>query len=178
MNKFLFPTFILFAIFSMPSVATETVAKPIDTDPEPKHPGEKGKQTLLGIDSDADGVRDDVEIWINKRTANITNQEIYNLRIGLKNIARLIQKNFVVKDDLRASRDLKLQTLDAFGCISDLSPTEKFFNDIESDLASVIFNTRERIEADFKTKSSLAGYAYEVVLRPKYSSCKLKLRFK
>jgi head-tail adaptor len=39
-------------------------------------PGEEGKKTLLGIDSDKDGVRDDVQIWINQqysKSSNINN---------------------------------------------------------------------------------------------------------
>ena len=32
----------------------------------PPHPGEEGKQTVIGIDSDGDGVRDDIQIAIAK----------------------------------------------------------------------------------------------------------------
>lgn len=42
-----------------------------DGDPEPKYP-ENPDETLQGVDADNDGVRDDVEIWINEnfKTAN------------------------------------------------------------------------------------------------------------
>jgi len=36
----------------------------IHDEPVPPDPGEAGKQTLEGIDSDGDGVRDDVQRWI------------------------------------------------------------------------------------------------------------------
>lgn len=53
-------------------------------DPVPRHPGEEGNKTLLGIDSDNDGVRDDVEIWINERFSNTPTLDLYNYRMALK----------------------------------------------------------------------------------------------
>lgn len=52
-------------------------------DPEPPHPGEIGKKTLLGVDTDRDGVRDDIEIWLNDRysnTAKIDNSFVLKAR--------------------------------------------------------------------------------------------------
>lgn len=44
-------------------------------DPEPKDPGEAGIKTLLGIDSDGDGVRDDIEIYLNRVLSNTKNKD-------------------------------------------------------------------------------------------------------
>jgi hypothetical protein len=46
------------------SAQSATVIVDVDPIPLPPDPGEAGKQTLVGIDSDNDSVRDDVQRWI------------------------------------------------------------------------------------------------------------------
>ncbi|MBI2521193.1 MAG: hypothetical protein HYV97_12270 [Bdellovibrio sp.] len=53
-----------------------------DGDPEPVWPGSKNHDTLEGIDSDNDGIRDDVEIWINEEHKD------RNSRLALKQYAK------------------------------------------------------------------------------------------
>lgn len=145
-------------------------------DPEPKHPGELSKKSLIGIDSDGDGVRDDIEIWINNRTTNSSSRDMYNIRMSLKEAAKIIQKNLLAKENKEASRQLKLQMFEAFECLLDLSNSKNEFNRFESDFAYEFFNTKERIEAEVKTRSSLAGYAQEIISKPKFSTCSFKLK--
>lgn len=47
-----------------PSAVSTIVSMDVDPFILPPDPGEAGKQTLAGIDSDSDGVRDDVQRWI------------------------------------------------------------------------------------------------------------------
>lgn len=68
-------------------------------DPEPKDPGEAGKMTLLGGDSDGDGVRDDVEIWLNRTFSN-TPQKSYTQELSA---AKIYSKN--ISDSLRMKSD-------------------------------------------------------------------------
>lgn len=50
--------------FNIPETSGEEV---FDGDPEPKRPPiEEAMEGVFGVDSDNDGVRDDVEIWINR----------------------------------------------------------------------------------------------------------------
>jgi len=53
--------------------------------PEVEDPGELGDSTLLGIDSDGDGVRDDVQRWINFESKD---------NIALKSVLRKYAQNW------------------------------------------------------------------------------------
>ncbi len=53
-----------------------------DGDPEPVWPGSKNDDTLEGIDADHDGLRDDVEIWINEEMKD------RNTRLAYKQYAK------------------------------------------------------------------------------------------
>ena len=145
-------------------------------DPEPKHPGEMGKKTLMGIDSDSDGVRDDIEIWINNTTSNLKNRDMYNLRVALKRIAIKIQKNMASKDSPAESLRLMLDTFDSVDCLKDLSKSREEYKTFSQNIKFEFFNTEERIKADFKMRSHLAGYSGTIQDREKNSTCDFKLR--
>lgn len=57
----------------------------IDGGLEPPAPTEKNDKTLLGIDSNKNGIRDDVERWINRK---FPEEQHYNLRQLYKQTAR------------------------------------------------------------------------------------------
>lgn len=71
--NFMFPIMVCSLLISF-SVKSVTVAG----DPEPPSPPFWYYFTLEGLDSDKDGVRDDVEIWIN----NYTKEYHYNLLLN------------------------------------------------------------------------------------------------
>lgn len=66
-------------------------------DPQPKDPGEDNFKTLLGIDSDGDGVRDDVERFINLHIPNTPRKNRAQERIASKLFAKILQKELLLR---------------------------------------------------------------------------------
>lgn len=147
-------------------------------DPEPKPLGVAGKKNLLGIDSDVDGVRDDVEIWINNITTNRKDRDMYNERMILKHIAKLFQKNLLEKDNKDRSKTFQLLILDSLSCLSDITKTESEYKSLRSGIYIQSFNTMERLYADIRMKSSLDGYVFEFKPREMRSTCPSEVKLK
>ena len=69
--------------------------------PEVEDPGEVGHETILGIDSDSDGIRDDVQRWVNYEAKG---EE--GIRIILKKLAKNWQENIKEVNDREKSKIL------------------------------------------------------------------------
>ena len=116
--------------------------------------------TLLGIDSDSDGVRDDVEIWINNRFPDNT-----EMRKAFKQMARASQQIFTVFNDKQLSIDASYSWDEALNCTSALLPRDPEGYGIAWDLMSraqseqriLLFNTKKRILANIKYNNQLGG---------------------
>ena len=107
----------------------------------PPDPGEAGKKSLEGIDSDHDGLRDDIQRWIYARFPNEPKK-----RATLKQLAIIHQKMlFLTLDskeiDLALSRSEKASRC-LFDTFSD--PLEAY--DEGRYIESKILNTKERIK--------------------------------
>lgn len=137
-------------------------------DPEPPHPGELGKATLLGVDVDRDGVRDDVEIWINDRFSNTPTKDMYNYRMAFKQYASANLKMLRSIRDRTVILKLVKESFDALDCIESFHITEKKdlkselkqveeVNDLRKDVAIQMLNTRDRIKADSKIDEMMHG---------------------
>ena len=112
---------------------------PLDVDPFqlPPDPGEPGKQTLEGIDTDKDGVRDDVQRWI-----GLTFQESTPTRVALNRYAGALQKYMTDASDPVTLASLT-DAITASNCVAYIvgpnsAPT------IISSLRNVVVNTDER----------------------------------
>ncbi|MCE3013165.1 MAG: hypothetical protein LW878_08890 [Proteobacteria bacterium] len=137
-------------------------------DPEPAHPGEAGTKTLLGVDVDRDGVRDDIEIWINQKFSNTAEKDMYNLRQVFK--LQAIQNNESLKwaSDKQKSREISKKKMDLVDCMLELSRSTskditiklKALDVVEDSLDEFkvnIMNTRDRIKAHSRYLSNLHG---------------------
>ncbi len=69
-------------------------SEPVNDNELPPDPGKKGLQTIEGIDSDNDGVRDDVEIAIAKRYPS--NEKA---RSALRKFAKSLQRAFIAQNN-------------------------------------------------------------------------------
>jgi len=116
----------------------------------PPDPGEAGMATLEGIDSDGDGVRDDVQRWI---ALTFPNSE--KVRAALTQSAITIQKfmldadadqRTIYQDALRMDRD-----------ISCLAYITQDFSDIGEALKANELNTYLRSKAWLKADSAMSG---------------------
>ena len=121
----------------------ETASKPlkvknIDGDIIPADPGKDGYKTLLGIDSDNDGVRDDVELWINS-LSEISNDQ----KRHLKEMSKILQNQLKAKTK-QESIDATLQELSYAYCLeSKLGKT--LAKELTGDLKANTFNSKTRL---------------------------------
>ena len=116
----------------------------------PPDPGKAGKETLLGIDTDGDGVRDDIQRYI-----YLTYPDDKKLRLGLTYYA--IEFQGVLKDanDREAAYDHANKMARHGECLFYLKGRESI--DICRALRAKILNTRERSIAYIKYSDNLGG---------------------
>jgi hypothetical protein len=135
------------------------VAKPLPITLEinefgiPPDPGKAGKATLEGIDSDNDGVRDDVQRWI-----ALTYPDSEKTRAALIQFVRP-QQDFLLdakdKDGaIKAAQDRQK----SIECLYYIRPEDA--GDIISGLRAVTLNTRERSLAYIAADALLSGEVF------------------
>ncbi len=116
----------------------------------PPDPGEEGKLTLLGIDSDGDGVRDDIQRYI-----YITYPDEEKLRLGLTYYAKEFQGVLADADDRDAVYNRAIKMTRHGECLHYLNGEESI--NVESALDAEILNTRERSIAYITFSDNLGG---------------------
>ena len=122
----------------------------------PPHPGEEGKKTLEGIDSDGDGIRDDIEIYIASEYHN--NPELHEAlnRYAISKLKILVMsenEGFVLQEDQQSQR--------AIGCVYHLLSTAEARSTLRK-LRAVIHNTYERTSAAIVADRHLSGKAFKL----------------
>jgi hypothetical protein len=122
----------------------------------PPDPGEAGKQTLLGIDNDGDGVRDDVQRYI-----YLTYPNDLKVQAALIQFANEYQGLLPQAGDRDAAYNhaVKLsKNLDCLGGIKDEEGKDAVDTiKISAALRAVILNTKERSLAYIKFSDNLGG---------------------
>lgn len=136
----------------------KNLAKPLPittlltVEPIPPDPGEAGKATLEGIDSDGDGVRDDVQRWI-----VVTYPESEKLRKGMFQYANALQQALIDSADESVSVTNAEKADIAAICLvviaPDISPAE---------MRSEMINTEERMTAYLQYDDHLAGKMFDM----------------
>lgn len=118
----------------------------------PPDPGEAGKQTLQGIDSDADGVRDDVQRWIGVSFHNSS-----STLMGLMQLARAFEKSIYESVDKPSSIDRFANYVRAWNCLRAIRPGDA--DALRRDLEPIVLNTGQRVLADNEAGKHLHGTA-------------------
>ena len=116
----------------------------------PSDPGEEGKKTLLGIDSDGDGVRDDIQRYIMQ-----TYPEQKRLQKALFEYTKQFQKILQVADNKEASRQAVDVKRARSQCLSSI--VQDGYKYLRK-LIPVILNTVERNKRYILFNKQLAGY--------------------
>jgi len=116
----------------------------------PPDPGKAGKETLLGIDRDGDGVRDDIQRYI-----YFTYPDDKKLRLGLTYYAREFQGVLKYANDREAAYDHAIKMDRHSECLWYLKGEEAI--DICRALRAKILNTKERSMAYIKYSDNLGG---------------------
>lgn len=130
-------------------------------DPEPEHPGEAGEKTLLGIDSDHDGVRDDLEVWINDSFPNTPKKNRKATRVEFKKYSTFANETIRFsgnKSEVENREHWKDASMD---CLWALEGFEEINNKRKLHTA-LLTNTKDRWNAYWGAQKHLAGWGGEV----------------
>ena len=119
----------------------------------PPDPGEAGKATLGGIDSDQDGIRDDIQRYI-----ALTYPESQKTRAALRQATIALQKIILESPDVESAlRNTELEAR-ASECIRYIHPNEG--RKIDNTLMAEFLNTFERSRAYLTYNSKLGGHVF------------------
>lgn len=141
----------------------------VDGDPIPPAPNSaEDIKTLAGIDSDNDGVRDDIEILIN------TKYHQPNHRNGLKQFVRYRQRAMLLANDREKSKAETIKALESLSCLIELGHVTAF--DDAAEIQAEFYNTNIRMDAYRKTQQNLHGVKLDVK-QPGYylNKCEFKI---
>jgi hypothetical protein len=123
----------------------------------PPDPGPAGMTTLAGIDSDGDGVRDDVERWI-----AVTQPTSARNRMALMQAARGIQEATLfngVQSQAAAGLDAESS---AETCLSGIMGDSRAASTLSDELDSIELNTGQRVQAYLTANSLMGGTAFSL----------------
>ena len=118
----------------------------------PPDPGEEGKITLEGIDSDEDGVRDDVEIQI----SFLTKDERVKAQLMVYARAKLYALNH--SDDRQIVREQFDIINNTLNCLSSYEGSNAF--KIAKEVRNTIVNTKLRMIANNQANSQVSGQSF------------------
>jgi hypothetical protein len=119
----------------------------------PPDPGEAGKETLAGIDSDDDGIRDDIQRYI-----ALNYPESEKTRAALRQASFALQKAILEShDEESALYNTELEAR-ASECIRYIHPDEG--RKIDNLLVAEFLNTLERSRAYLEYNSKLGGHVF------------------
>jgi len=119
----------------------------------PPDPGEAGKATLGGIDSDQDGIRDDIQRYI-----ALTYPESQKTRAALRQATIALQKIILESPDVESAlRNTELEAR-ASECIRYIHPNEG--RKIDNTLMAEFLNTFERSRGYLTYNSKLGGHVF------------------
>jgi hypothetical protein len=119
----------------------------------PPDPGEAGKQTLAGIDSDRDGIRDDLQryIFFNYQSSSSTME-------ALKQTVKMVQAATLDSASESLSLDHANDLVRAAECLQTVRPTDAHV--VENALLAQALNTEQRGLAYLQYNDQLAGATF------------------
>jgi hypothetical protein len=131
-----------------------TVAISEGDDGLPPDPGDEGKKTLEGIDSDGDGVRDDIQ-----RHIAITYPDSARTRAALTQNAKAIQNALLEAEDEQASIVLGHERMRAVNCLIHTLGAETTLS-VFDEFRAQMLNTDERSRAYIKADAHRSGQSF------------------
>lgn len=121
----------------------------------PPDPGKAGKQTLEGIDSDNDGVRDDIQRYI-----AIEYPHSEKMRRVLTDKAKADQALILNAHDKEKVLEINVEQDKTIDCLWYIDPGAASAN--RKKLKAQMLNTEERIRAWIKADSHLGGMTFRL----------------
>jgi len=137
---------------------SELTAVDVDPVPLPPDPGEAGKQTLEGIDSDNDGVRDDVQRYI--AISQVSNELV---REALTQLVR-VNQDFIIysQGDQNIVISIAERRHAASDCLNFVTGNPRITYTLGRELRAVLLNTEERSRAYVIADTQLSGVSFPV----------------
>lgn len=137
----------------------------------PPDPGEAGKETLLGIDSDLDGVRDDIQRYI---LLTYPNQP--HIQNALFQLTKTYTDAFQEGLSDEEIYQIGLESGPAISCLRYFDSANT--RSMVSGLTEIILNTPERTASYLDFDISLSGYSFPLTKLPyteRYKLCDFEL---
>ncbi len=134
-------------------------------DPEVDAPGDEGFATIEGVDVDNDGVRDDVQRWINKNSFEST-----AAKKGFRELAGVYKSQIANSDNVTTLQSLEDQKATIAACVnSEIASEHGITKSVEFEL--IYLNTNDRVLNFAKIKGNLSGYVPKVTITSATDPC-------
>lgn len=124
--------------------------------PLPPDPGEAGKATLVGVDTDRDGLRDDVQIWI----ANAA-PDSKKTRTALRQYAMYVQSYLAVSADPEKARVAIQEAAKGQLCLTSVASLMRAMQ-LRRALKAEMLDTKERTTAELAANATFSGQSIHV----------------
>jgi len=149
-------------------VSLETVPMILDPSQGPSAPDPaENDATVAGVDSNSNGIRDDVERWIAQ-----TYPTSAKMRAAMAQLALNSQKEITTPNLNRdTAYQIALEGMDATNCIGDMESTTGLRWDIKVYMAQM-YNTRSRYSALMNFQNIMGSRAFRV---PETNTCEIPL---
>lgn len=114
-------------------------------------PGTEGKKTLLGIDTDKDGIRDDVQRFL------LENYYLKpSIRQALLQLSKYYEKLLINSGNPETLKNVAIEGSKALACLAWITED---FDDLSKTLDAVIMNTELRITRRLEAEKNLFGFS-------------------
>lgn len=120
------------------------------------------KSTLGGVDTDQNGIRDDIQIWINKKFAQKP-----NLKNGMQQMASALQTQILSTSNKELSILSTYNFLRSMRCVGALVTLDETMR-LKNSLKNEALNTKDRLYAEIKANEHFSGQGYSVSIDPEY----------
>jgi hypothetical protein len=170
------PLLLFLATLAFSATAAAQISETITTQNDgrlPPDPGDAGKATLLGIDSDMDGVRDDIQRYISLTYPNQT-----NLQNALLQLSRTYQLIFDTEKSRRKEAEIANKIGEDIACFYYVAGKDLPRYDILNDIEAEILNTSLRTKAYLEYDQKLAGQVFpgsELPRSERHKHCRFDL---
>ena len=167
--------FICRAIFGLIVAVTAHGASSIEIESSslPPDPGKEGKRTLMGIDSDSDGLRDDVQRYI-----YLTYPDRPNVQGALTQYALLLQKTVDPNREIGTGRALANEKGEAMDCLNYFMRDEIY--QVTQRLKAEVINTYDRAKKYLAYDEELIGGIFSASDLPfdeTHQLCEFEIQF-
>lgn len=124
----------------------------------PMPDSKKNEATVGGVDSDNDGIRDDVQRYINENYSSSL-----KTKLAAKQHARNMQSYLLTTADKEKSIVTIINALWSKSCLGAIVGDEKAAN-IGREIKGKYLNTKDRLYADMQGNQNFSGQAYELIV--------------